>query len=128
MELVAEHDSDGQPLRGGCVYEITGRTPEARIWTLAATPLRPDGTAAPAGPAAPLAQPRALTSEGLLRDPDGGVRIAVAATPQPGDWIAAPPSGRFRLTLRLYDSPTGFISRPDMSEQLTPAIRRKRCA
>lgn len=128
IELIAETDSDGERLSGACVYEISGRTPEARTFTLAVTRLSTSGRSRRITQSDPLAQPMALTSEGLLRDAAGGVRITAAASPQPGDWLATPAGSPFRLTLRLYDSPKGFASRPGASSRLMPEIRRKHCS
>lgn len=131
IELVADADSDGRPLSGNCVYVITGPTPEARIWTLTATPLAPhvDSKLPLAAPEPSTSHGTAtLTSEGLLRGAGGALNIAVAATPEPGAWLAAPPGAPFRLMLRLYDSPTGFTMRANVTDQVTPAIRRRSCS
>lgn len=118
VELVADLDSEGRPLSSSCSYEMTGPTPEARIWTL---------TAAPAGRKAVDEPAASLTSEGLLRGSGGAMAITISTTPSPGAWLRAPSSGPFRLTLRLYDSPTGFTTRPHVADQVTPVIRRRSC-
>jgi len=119
VELVADLDSEGRPLSGDCVYDMTGPTPEARIWTLTATATGGKASGEP---------PSSLTSEGLLRGPGGALAIAIAAAPEPGAWLRVPAGEPFRLTLRLYDSPTGFTTRPHVADQLTPVIRRRSCS
>lgn len=134
IELIAERDSDNRPLTGRCAYQITGQTPEARIWTLAATRIAPlsarhdarrqsrAGTHAAAPPASSI-----LTSDGLLRQADGAIHITASATAAPGDWLLTPDDAPFRLTLRLYDSPTGLTSRPHVAGQVMPTIKRSAC-
>lgn len=120
VELIADRDSDDQPLTGNCAYEIAGPTPEARIWTLTATP-------ADAKISSHHEQSSSLTSDGLLRDSSGAMRITVSAAPSSGEWLPVAPGAPFRLTLRLYDSPTGFTTRPRVAGQVTPTIRRRSC-
>lgn len=98
----AAADDDGRPLDGACDYEISGPTPIARAWTL--TLYDPRGQL--------LQTPQArtgITSAEALRDEAGGVTVALAPRPRPGNWLQTASGVRFQAVLRLYDSQVGGI-------------------
>ena len=119
LVFTAAVDETGARLTGNCSYRLTGHTPPARFWTLFA--------AAP-GAAPPSAQsdlPRALNSRIVLRDGDGGFDIVMSATAKPGNWLAVPEAGPFRLTLTLFDTPTAGSS--GLIDLSMPRIERTGC-
>ncbi len=118
LAFLAQRDSSGAELRGGCAYSIAGRMPPARVWTL--TAYRPDGALA-AHPAARYG----LTSAEAVGG-DDGTRIVVSAAPGPGNWLPVPADGRFVLMLRLYDTPLAAVSASLDPERL-PLLKREEC-
>jgi hypothetical protein len=97
LELVAVHDEDGTPLQGNCAIRLAGRTPPARLWTVAVEGA--EGDTLPGGP-----NSRALGSESILRSQDGTFTIHLAPEPRPGNWLSSRHSGPIRLVIRLYDT------------------------
>lgn len=95
--LTAVQDQEGAPLRGGCSYRVIGRTPPARLWTVAVEAA--DGSTSVGQPAG-----RALGSEAILRSPDGAFTLHVAPEPRPGNWLSSQHEGPIRLVIRLYDT------------------------
>jgi len=119
LELIAERDDAGQALDGRCRYAVTGVTPPARGWTLS--------VADPAQRPLQLAVARdSFTDSELVRDERGRLRIIAAATPEAGNWLPLPVTGRFQLRLRLYDTPISSHAgelRPDA----LPRVARLDC-
>jgi hypothetical protein len=95
IEFLASRDDAGQPLHVSCNYTVSGSMPAARAWTL--TVYDPSGGT--------QGERAGLTSAEVLRRPDGAVDITLSRRALPGNWLPLPPSGRFILALRLYDSP-----------------------
>ncbi|MGP9818951.1 DUF1214 domain-containing protein [Salinarimonas sp. NSM] len=94
----ADTDELGRPLDAACSYVVSGETPVARAWTVTLYDLD--------GRVLETPQRRAgLASPQMLRDEAGGVTIALAPGPRPGNWLQLPGAGRFQAVLRLYDSP-----------------------
>lgn len=118
LAFVADADSAGRPLDAACAYAVTGRALPARVWTIAAY----DG----GGLLMANASGRTgFHSRNLVRSGDGSFAIAIARTPQPGNWIPVAGEGLL-LVLRLYDTPlTTGLAPVDLS---LPAITRGACA
>jgi len=104
LVFTAATDETGARLSGNCSYRLTGHTPPARFWTLFASA---PGTAPPS---ARSDLPRALNSRIVLRDEEGSFDIAISSAARPGNWLAVPAAGSFRLTLTLFDTPTAGSS------------------
>lgn len=104
LVFTAATDETGARLSGNCSYRLTGHTPPARFWTLFAS------APGAAPPSVRSDLPRALNSRIVLRDEDGRFDIAISATARPGNWLAVPAAGSFRLTLTLFDTPTAGSS------------------
>lgn len=119
LAFEAGTDADGMPLVGSCRYRITGMLPVARAWTLTLT--LPDGQLHP-NPS----ERYGIASGEALRGEDGRIDIAVGADAMPGDWLPAPPQGRFLLTLRLFDTPVAAVS-GSLGATSMPDIRREGC-
>jgi len=91
-------DADGSPLRLDCAYIVSGQTPDARLWTLAAH--KTDGSVVTtAGNRA-----AALSSRAILREASGRFVISVGPAIASGNWLETSGSGEFELIFRLYDS------------------------
>lgn len=119
LELIAEQDDAGRGLDARCRYLVSGATPPARGWSL--------GITDPAARALALAVERAsFTDAEIVRSEGGDMRIVLATTPEAGNWLPLPASGRFQLRLRLYDTPISSHAgelRPDA----LPRIARIDC-
>ncbi len=117
LVFIAEQDDDGEPLDGACDWVVAGETPTARLWTLTVTDA--------AGRLPPSVDGRrSLTSREILRDSDGRFAIVVSATARPGNRLPSHPSGRLRLTLRLYDTPLALSPEAGLA---MPRIERGGC-
>lgn len=119
LELFAQSDDTGEPLRLGCEYEISGGSMPARYWTLAL--MEPSGQAV----ATPLGR-AGFTSHELLRREDGSYSITLAPQARPGNWLSSNGTGHFRLALRLYDTP--LTTRTERTGTTSfPSIRKVSC-
>jgi hypothetical protein len=118
LAFTATADSGGEPLSGNCTYEVTGETPQARLWTLTAY-------SASGRLMYNAAQRSGFHSREILREPDGSMTIIVSPEVHPGNWLPIFGSGRFSLVLRLYDTPlttaTAFV------DLTLPRIVRRDC-
>ena len=93
--------------------------PPARGWSLA--------VADPGRRPLQLAVAReSFTHAELVRDERGGLRIIAAATPEAGNWLPLPASGRFQFLLRLYDPPISSHA-GELRPQALPRITRVDC-
>ena len=117
LQFTADTDSAGEPLTRSCTYRITGRTPVATFWTLAAVDAEGVNVAAPGGP--PV-----LRSGRLARTDDGDIDVTVGTSLMPLNWLELTGEGPFRLVLTLYDMAvfSGFSGAADM-----PVITAERC-
>lgn len=117
--LIAERDDAGQPLDGRCRYGVSGAVPPARGWSLT--------VADPARRPLQLAVARESFSHAeIVRDERGSLRIIAAATPEAGNWLPLPPSGRFLFLLRLYDTPISSHA-GELRPEALPRISRVDC-
>jgi hypothetical protein len=119
LELVAERDDDGQPLDGLCRYTLSGATPTTRGWTLGVT----DADGLPFR--LPLER-TSFTDAEIVRPEDGQMVVSASATPEAGNWLPLPVSGRFQLRLRLYDTPISSQTGETRAANL-PRIQRLDC-
>jgi hypothetical protein len=117
LTFVVGVDAAGATLRAHCDYRISGRSPTARLWTLSTSDAAGRPGVTPEGRAH-------LDNRNLLRDGDGRFVIALAATARPGNWLPAPASGAFTLTLRLYDTPIALVAG---QMPVLPVIERETC-
>lgn len=118
IELVTEVDRDGQSLRSGCPYVVSGPMPQGLLWTLTVTDR--DGRL-PTGPANRVG----FTSQdalafGVARQ----IHISIGPDVRPGDFVPTTGLTSLRLTIRLY-SPT-VASRLPTPEQL-PTVAPLSC-
>lgn len=115
----ATHDSGGAVLRLDCDYQVEGRFPSARFWTLHAR------NAAGAVIAAEGGRSPALQSNALLRSRGAPAVVTVSPRLSPGNWLATRGNGAFALVLSLYD--TAIASSARIGEVELPQIVRTGC-
>lgn len=115
----ADRDDAGAALDAACDYRLSGQTPIARAWTLYVA--RPDGTVLIS--AAGL--PNGLNSTIVARRADSSFDIALSNRASPGNWLALPQSGPFRLELTLLDTPTAGSS--GLFDLAMPRLEKKEC-
>jgi len=116
----ADIDQDGRRLSPSCTYEMTGRTPPARFWTLYAA----DSLNEPLNPGEEL--PAAFNSWNVLRALDGSFTVRISAAAQPGNWLAVRRGRPFRLVLALLDTPTAGSS--GVLDIKMPDLRKVGCS
>ncbi|HVY20450.1 MAG TPA: DUF1214 domain-containing protein [Bauldia sp.] len=119
LSFTATRDVDGNPLSGRCDYDVAGNTPAARLWTL--TAYDDDGALM-----ANVAGRPGFHSREIVRDANGDFRIRLSAVVQPGNWLPIGAVDRFRLELRLYDTP--LTTGSQLTELTMPAIRKVACS
>jgi hypothetical protein len=119
LELIAERDDQGQALDGRCRYRLTGATPTTRGWTIGIT----DGDGLPFR--LPLERTSFTDSE-IVRPENGGLAIVASSTPEAGNWLPLPASGRFQIRLRLYDTPISSQTGETRATNL-PRVTRVDC-
>jgi len=118
LSFTADHDADGAPLSGKCTYDVVGETPAARLWTLTATDnfgRLMDNVAHRPG----------FHSREIVRASDGSFLITVSPTVESGNWLPIGTVDRFRLVLRLYDTP--LTTGSQIASLVMPAIRKAAC-
>lgn len=119
LVFYADTDDAGDALVAGCIYRISGKVPQARFWTLTAT--NADNVPLTVRPGLP----GALNMQTVLYGTDGTLTVTVADNPQPGNWLAVPQGGRYRLAFTLFDTPVAGSS--GLIDQSMPAISREGC-
>ena len=118
LVFVAETDMDGNRLVSSCNYEISGKTPPARFWTIHMTDME-DRLFSAGEPF-----PSAYHSYIITRDPAGAFSILVSRRASAGNWLASPPGDApFKLVLTLFDTPAAASTRIDVLEMPTVASR-----
>lgn len=118
LAFSADADDQGGRLTGNCTYRVTGQTPPARLWTL--TVYDGDGHLME-NPA----QRTVFHSREVLRHENGSFTIAVSRSAQPGNWLPVTTEDRFRLILRLYDTP--LAGGASIGAIVVPGIERVGC-
>jgi hypothetical protein len=98
LVFIAERDDNGRPLTSRCIVEVTGRVPSSRGWTLSLTDT--DGRALISDVIR-----TAYTDAEILYAEDGRFTILAGREVQSGNWLPVGNGLRYKLTLRLYDTP-----------------------
>lgn len=116
LNYEARTDSSGRLLSPDCEYAIEGREPAATWWSLSVFDV--------SGRLVPNAAGRyAYNSATLMRGAGGQLKISLAPTPRPGNWL--PTGGSERLVLVLH------VQEPEppssANEVALPTIRRLEC-
>ncbi|HUO91460.1 MAG TPA: DUF1214 domain-containing protein [Rhizomicrobium sp.] len=114
----ATKDDGGERLDGKCRYELRGRDPNARWWSITAY----------GGDDFLIANPQniySVSATSVVRGKDGSFSVAVGGARGPGaNWIPAG-DGAFSLTLRLYNP--GPEVALDPSQAALPSLKRIGC-
>lgn len=119
--LRAYRDSDGATLDRRCRYRIRSPFPPARYFTLTLTDS--DGRLV-----SNLAERVSFTSSEIVRREGGSFEFAIAADPQPGNWLpTGEKKGNFVLDLRLYDTPLSATA-TQLNAAALPAVTKTDCA
>ena len=119
VSFTATTDDKGQFLDGRCDVVLSGTTPTARFWTV--TLYNADGQLV-----ANSVNRFGFTSQEIVRNADGTFEIAVTPRADTGNWLPTGGIERYRLMLRLYDTPVGVSTRAG-KEVPMPAIRTESC-
>lgn len=119
LAFEATVDHQGRPLSGNCRYRVSGQTPPARMWTLAAY----DATGKLM---ATQARRQGFHSREILRRPDGGFDIVVSTEVAPANWLPIAGVDRFKLVFRLYDTP--LTTSTEAIASTMPDIIREACS
>ena len=106
-------DDDGSTLLSGCVYRISANDLESRWWSLSVGPVNSEDKDSSA----------AVTSDEVVRDPDGTLSVAMARHPVSGNWIR--PAVEGNLTLQFVVSNAGGLQEP--GELNLPSVKRVSC-
>jgi hypothetical protein len=114
----ASTDSDGHALDGHCRYEIAGRDPDARWWSI--TAYGPDDFLIP-NPA----HRYSVSKTAIARDASGDFAVQVGSEAV-GDNGIPVGQGRFSLTLRLYNPGPGVVLDP--AHAALPTLKRVSCS
>jgi len=119
IAFVAQTDDAGRPLDGRCDVTLSGTTPQARFFTLTLYDRRGQLVGN-------IVNRYGFTSEELLRKADGSFDVTVAPRAQPGNWLPTGGLERYKLVLRLYDTPVGIASKAG-KETPMPSVAMGRC-
>ncbi|MEJ0012331.1 MAG: DUF1214 domain-containing protein [Bauldia sp.] len=118
LSFTASNDAAGEPLDGRCDYDVAGETPAARLWTL--TAYDDDGALM-----ANVARRPGFHSREVVRDADGDFHIRLSPNVAAGNWLPIAPVSRFKLELRLYDTP--LTTGSQLAALTMPTIQKVAC-
>ena len=113
----AVRDSDGDRLDGRCIYELSGRDPDARWWSI--TAYGPNERLIP-NPG----NRYSISKTSIVYDANGDFTMRVGGAQAGANWIPLCP-GRVSLNLRLYNP--GPLVSLDPAHTALPAITRVAC-
>ncbi len=101
IEVTAETDDSGQPLRVTCTYRLTAREPLPAWWSLSTV----------SGGGAETSMQAAAGSTAVIRAPDGSLTIMASGLPVPGNWLKLPEQRRISLLYTAL-SPASAVTAP----------------
>ena len=104
VAFFSNSDDRGVTLDGRCDVTISGKTPQARFWTL--TLYDPDGRLI-----GNLIDRHGFTSQEVVRRTDGSFDISIAPRARAGNWLPTGGIEQYVLVFRLYDTPVGLATR-----------------
>lgn len=101
----ADRDDLGRPLTSRCDYEITGRAPAARWWSI--TAYGADYFLIPND-----AGRYSFNSGNISLDGEGAFRILASPAPAVGNWLPTGDAERIYFLLRVYNPPPEIAQAP----------------
>jgi hypothetical protein len=113
----AARDSDGDVLDGNCSYQLEGRDPPTRWWSI--TAYGADDFLIPN-----TADLYSVSMNSVARRDDGTFVVTLSQRPAEGNWIPVGP-GPFNLTARLYNPQADVVADP--AQVALPAIKKAIC-
>lgn len=117
--FVASRDSAGNPVRGGCEYQLKGTLPDVRLWTLEAVDAAGNVAANPLG--------RYALSSREIVNLGSEIEVTLAPRARPGNWLPIAGDSRpLTIILRLYD-PQG-IDAAQLPGLALPRLTAKGCS
>jgi hypothetical protein len=119
IAFFATADDRGTPLDGRCDVVVSGKTPQARYFTI--TLYDPDGKLV-----GNALNRHGFTSQEIVRKTDGTFEITIAPRARAGNWLPTGAVERYTLALRLYDTPVGVATRTGRETPM-PAITTGSC-
>ena len=119
IAFFASTDDTGKALDGRCDVVVSGKTPQARYFTI--TLYDADGRLV-----ANALNRYGFTSQEIIRKTDGTFDITIAPRARTGNWLPTGAVERYILALRLYDTPVGVATRTGRETPM-PAISTGRC-
>jgi hypothetical protein len=119
IAFFATADDRGTLLDGRCDVVVSGKTPQARYFTI--TLYDPDGKLV-----GNALNRHGFTSQEIVRKTDGTFEITIAPRARAGNWLPTGAVERYTLALRLYDTPVGVATRTGRETPM-PAITTGSC-
>ncbi|HKY86435.1 MAG TPA: DUF1214 domain-containing protein [Pseudorhodoplanes sp.] len=119
IAFFASTDDAGKALDGRCDVTVSGKTPQARYFTV--TLYDSDGRLVANTP-----NRYGFTSQEIIRKTDGTFDISIAPRARTGNWLPTGAVERYVLALRLYDTPVGVATRTGRETPM-PAITTGNC-
>jgi hypothetical protein len=113
----AASDSEGRALDGHCAYQIEGRDPPTRWWSI--TAYGADDFLIPNA-----AERYSVSMNSVARRADGTFAVTLSQGQIEGNWIPVG-GGPFNVTIRLYNPQAGVIADPTRAG--LPTIKRAAC-
>lgn len=117
--FLATNDSAGGKLDGRCDIRITGRLPQARLWTLTVMDAK-------GGLIENDARRYGFTSSELVYTATGDVDVVLSPRARPDNWVPTGARPQLQVALRLYDAPFSFAS-GTQDGSILPRIVTERC-
>jgi hypothetical protein len=111
-------DDSGNTFNGACSYEIAGRDPDARWWSI--TAYASDDFLIPNA-----ADRYSISKNAVRRERDGGFVATVGPNVAERNWIPVTANDSFSLTLRLYNPGAGVVRDP--AHAPLPSIKKVSC-
>jgi hypothetical protein len=113
----AADDSEGNALNGNCVYQVEGRDPPARWWSI--TAYGADDFLIPND-----ADRYSVSMSSVARRADGTFLVTLSQGQAESNWIPVA-AGRFDLTIRLYNPQAAAVADP--GHGTLPTIKKAIC-
>jgi hypothetical protein len=119
LVFMAERDEAGRPLTSRCIVDVAGRMPSSRGWTLSLADT--DGRTLISNTVR-----AAFTDAELTFAEDGQFAITAAREAQSGNWLPVGEGLRYKLILRVYDTPISGTA-AELRPTDMPTIKARDC-